>query len=128
MKKVVLSLIAIIMVSMSSVSMASNKGKHHHKGNRTEVIVIHENNRGGNCREYRDRDYRNNDRYYRHDNRRCNDYRDGRRCEVRYKKHKCKGHRCDGYCYEPHHHHHNTNAKVAGAILGTAALVLLTTH
>ena len=46
MKKIILSLVAIIMVSVSSACMASNKGGHHHKGNRTEVIVIHENNRG----------------------------------------------------------------------------------
>lgn len=111
---------------MSSVSMASNKGKHHHKGNRTEVIVIHENGRDRDCRDYRDRDYRDRDRYYRHDNRRYDDYRDNRRCEVRYKK--CKHHRYYDRCDDCRYHHHNSNAKVAGAILGTAALVLLTTH
>jgi Ni/Co efflux regulator RcnB len=121
MKKIVLLLVAIMMVSINSVSMASNKGKHHHKGNHTEVIVRYDNDRDHNYRNYRDRDYRDGDRYIRHDNRRYDNYSDHRYCERKHRK--------DRY-YECRHnrHHHNSDAKVAGAILGTAALVLLTSH
>nr|WP_320038476.1 hypothetical protein [uncultured Bacteroides sp.] len=117
MKKIILSLVAIIMVSVSSACMASNKGGHHNKGNRTEVIVIHENNRG--------RDYRGRDHYIRHDNRRYDGYRNERFCQERDHRVKCRKHRCYDRCYECRHHHHNKDAVVAGAVLGTAALVLL---
>lgn len=121
MKKIVLLLVAIMMVSINSVSMASNKGKHHHKGNHTEVIVRYENDRDHDYRDYRDRDYRDGDRYIRHDNRRYENYRDNRYCEREHRKDRC---------YECAHHrrHHNCDTKVAGAILGTAALVLMTSH
>lgn len=106
---------------MSSVSMASNKGGHHKKGHRTEVIVRYENDR--DC-DYRDRDYRDGDRYVRHDNRRYDGYNDDYRYyEKRHRKDRCRRDRC----YECRHHH-NSNAKVAGAVLGTAALILLTSH
>jgi len=112
MKKIILSLVAIIMVSVSSACMASNKGGHHHKGNRTEVIVIHENNRGRG-------------HYIRHDKRRYDGYRNERFCQERDHRVKCRKHRYDNRCYDCRHHRHNKNAVVAGAVLGTAALVLM---
>ncbi|SHE29423.1 hypothetical protein SAMN05444405_10150 [Bacteroides luti] len=112
MKKIILSLVAIIMVSVSSACMASNKGGHHHKGNRTEVIVIHENNRGRG-------------HYIRHDKRRYDGYRNERFCQERDHRVKCRKHRYDNRCYDCRHHHHNKDAVVAGAVLGTAALVLM---
>ncbi len=113
MKKIILTLVAIMMVSMTSVSMASNKGRHHN-GNRTEVIVRYDN---GRDRDYRHEDYRDGDRYMRPDNRRYDNYRDNRDYENRYRENR----------YHDRRHHHNSDAKVAGLALGAAALILLTT-
>jgi len=112
MKKIILSLVAIIMVSVSSACMASNKGGHHHQGNRTEVIVIHKNNRG-------------RDHYNRHDKRRYDGYRNERFCQERDHRVKCRKHRRYDRCYDCRHYRHNKDAVVAGAVLGTTALVLL---
>ncbi|BEG98765.1 hypothetical protein [Bacteroides sedimenti] len=128
MKKIILSLVAIIMVSMNSVSMASNKGGKH-KGNRTEVIIRYENDRDHeyrdrDCREYKDRD---DDRYYSNNNRRYDNYDDNEYYERRDRMKRCKMHRYDDQCHDCREHRDNSGAKVAGAILGTAALILLTT-
>lgn len=127
MKKIVLSLAAIMMVSMSSVSMASNKGGNHHKGNHTEVIVRYENDRDHDNGYHRGRNHRNENYYICNDNRRYDNYRDCR--DERYYEMRDRDDRCREGRYEyRHHHRHNNDAKVAGAILGTAALVLLATH
>ncbi len=125
MKKIFLSLVAIIMVSMSSVAMAGHGNKHHHKGSRTEVIISYENGRDCDCHDYY-RDDRDCDRYAYRDNRRYDDYRDlreERERERRYKEDQCRRER-----YEHRRHHHNDGAKVAGAILGATGLILLATH
>ncbi len=123
MKKIILSLVTIMMVSMSSVCMASNKGGHHHKGDCTEVIVRYDNDRHHDNGYHRGRDYRDEERYICRDNRRYDNYRDYR--DERYREMRDRE---DRWEYRHRHHNHNSDAKVAGAILGTAALVLLTSH
>jgi len=125
MKKIILSLVAIMMVSMSSVAMAGNGNGKHHKGCRTEVVVRYENGRDCDRHDYY-RDNRDCDRYAYRDNRRYDNYRDlrdERYREARYREDQCRGDR-----YEYRRHHHDDGAKVAGAILGAAGLILLATH
>ena len=125
MKKIFLSLVAIIMVSMSSVAMAGHGYGHRHKGARTEVIISYENGRDCDRHDYYRGD-RDCDRYTYRDNRRYDDYRDlreEREREMRYREDQCRRERYERRC-----HHHNDGAKVAGAILGAAGLILLATH
>jgi len=128
MKKIILTLVAIMMVTMSSVSMASNKGKYNN-GNCREISVeayadYRNHDRGNNkgvyveYNEYSNRDnrdyYDNEDRYEGREYR-DRDYRD-RDCRDR-----------DDRCYERRHHHGNSDAKTVGTILGVASLILLAT-
>lgn len=128
MKKIILTLVAIMMVTMSSVSMASNKGKHNN-GNCKEISVeaygnYRNNGRGHNKKvyvEYNEYNNRDNRDYYDNDDRyegreyRDRDYRDRDRRD-RYDR-----------CNERRHHHRNSDAKTVGTILGVASLILLAT-
>ncbi len=110
MRKILLTLAAIMMVSMSSISMASNRGEHH-KGYRTEVRVVK------HVRIHKD-----HGRYDRHNERRHDarefSYRDRRDREERYRQERLRDRR---------HHRHNNNRNTAGVIVGAAALLLLAT-
>lgn len=128
MKKIILTLVAIMMVTMSSVSMASNKGKHNN-GNCREISIeaygnYRNNGRGHNKKvyvEYNEYNNRDNRDYYDNDDRyegreyRDRDYRDRDRRD-RYDR-----------CNERRHHHGNSDAKTVGTILGVASLILLAT-
>lgn len=128
MKKIILTLVAIMMVTMSSVSMASNKGKHNN-GNCKEISIeaygnYRNNGRGHNKKvyvEYNEYNNRDNRDYYDNDDRyesreyRDRDYRDRDRRD-RYDR-----------CNERRHHHRNSDAKTVGTILGVASLILLAT-
>jgi len=136
MKKIILTLVAIMMVTMSSVSMASNKGKHnngncreisieayanyrnHDRGNNKKVYVEYNEYNNRDNRDYYDndnRDYYNNDDRYEGREYRGRDYRDRDRRDSY--------DRCD----ERRHHHGNSDAKTVGTILGVASLILLAT-
>nr|WP_321376600.1 hypothetical protein [uncultured Bacteroides sp.] len=128
MKKIILTLVAIMMVTMSSVSMASNKGKHNN-GNCKEISIeaygnYRNNGRGHNKKvyvEYNEYNNRDNRDYYDNDDRyegreyRDRDYRDRDRRDR------------DDRCNERRHHHRNSDAKTVGTILGVASLILLAT-
>ena len=128
MKKIILTLVAIMMVTMSSVSMASNKGKHNN-GNCREISIeaygnYRNNGRGHNKKvyvEYNEYNNRDNRDYYDNDDRyesreyRDRDYRDRDRRDR------------DDRCNERRHHHRNSDAKTVGTILGVASLILLAT-
>ncbi len=125
MKKIILSLLAIMMVSMSSVAIASDRGGRHHRGHDAEVVVRYENGRG-----YDRPNYYRNDR----DDNRC-DYRDDRRMpeyrgpredrdyDMRYREEPPRRPR-----HEYRHYYYRNNTRAAGIVLGAAALILLTSH
>jgi len=131
MKKIILTLVAIMMVTMSSVSMASNKGKHNN-GNCREISIeayanYRNHDRGNNKKvyvEYNEYNNRDNRDYYDNDNRdyyNNDDRYEGR--EYRDRDRRDSYDRCD----ERRHHHGNSDAKTVGTILGVASLILLAT-
>lgn len=115
MKKIILTLAAIIMVSMSSVSMASNRGKHK-KHDRTEIRVVRSDNYYG--------DYDNGRHYVRHDYRTRYEGPEYKR----YKEHRYRGNgwREDRYYDRGYYHNDRTADRVTGAIIGATAVLLLT--
>jgi pyruvate/2-oxoacid:ferredoxin oxidoreductase alpha subunit len=123
MKKIIFTLAAIMMVSISSVSMASNRGGHH-RGDCKEIsIEVYENYRTRHNRNYdNDRRYEEPRDYNNYDNRdrdnwnREDEGREYRECRDRDRRH-----------YNRRDYRENSDAKVVGTVLGAAALLILAT-
>jgi hypothetical protein len=122
MKKMIFTLAAIMMVSISSVSMASNRGGHH-KGNYKEIsIEVYENYRNHNRNCDNDRRYEESRDYNYYDNRdRENWNREDEERECREYRDRDRRHHNHRDCRE------NSDAKVVGTVLGAAALLILAT-
>ena len=120
MKKIIFTLAAIMMVTMSSVSMASNKGGYNngnHKGSHSEIRVeVYES--------YRNRD-NNNNRYEEsreYNNRDNRDYEEYDRNDCHNNKNRDRDYRNNNHC-----HKNNDSKKIVGTILGVASLIILAT-
>jgi hypothetical protein len=118
MKKIIFTLVAIMMVSMSSVSMASNKGGYDN-GNRHEM-------RADDYEYYRNRENRNDDNR-RYEDSRDNNYRNNRDREEWNREDENRENNRDYRYNEREHCHKNNDSKVVGTILGAAALIILAT-
>ena len=126
MKKIIFTLVVIMMASMSLVSMASNKGGYNND-NRHEIRVE-------DYEHYRNRDNRNDDRRY--EETKYYNYRDNRDRDNWDQNDRDQNDRDREYreCQDRDYRHHerrychkDNNAKVVGTILGAAALLILAT-
>ncbi|WP_321437925.1 hypothetical protein [uncultured Bacteroides sp.] len=121
MKKIIFTLVAIMMASMSSVSMASNKGGYIND-NRHEIRVE-------DYEHYRNRDNRNDDRRY--EETKYYNYRDNRDRDNWDQNDRDREYReCQDRDYRHHerkYSHKDNDAKVVGTIIGAAALLILAT-
>lgn len=123
MKKIVLTLAAIMMVSMSSVSMASNRGNHR-DNNRTEVRVVrYEKSVTFNGDE--GRFVRDDDRRY-EDNRDRDNYRESVNYRDRDDYRDREDYEYREYRHDNRRHNDRTADRVAGAVIGAAAMLILT--
>lgn len=110
------------MVSINSVSMASNRGGHH-RGDCKEIsIEVYENYRNHNRKCDNDRRYEESRDYNYYDNRdRDNWNREDEEREYREYRDRDRRHHNHRDCHE------NSDAKVVGTVLGAAALLILAT-